>query len=180
MANVSIIYDGSISTGAINLTNTFSYGKFVYFTCSSLETDEVAEIGVSCIAQLPSLNGTVEKLWVELGTCFTDTVITLPSEITDSGNSFLLAFSSDVSLSGFRTYLISSDVTLESLQSQIEALELTVNSQNTVNQAIAANQFLQNQALAIIAVGLTPISAGVTAPVVPLLEASPLPFLLPP
>lgn len=179
MSELSVIYDATLAANSVNTSIEFSNGKFVYFTCSSLSVNEVAEIGISCIARLPSLSGTVDKLWVELGTAFTDTLIPLPSEIADFNFTFYLAFSTEFSLDGFRAYVVTSTTTLESLEAQITSLINAQAAESTVTNAIAANEVLQNSALSLLGTGLIPITGGVTSAIPALLAPANIPLLLP-
>lgn len=178
MASLSVVYDGTLNADSVNTSTPFKSGKFIYFTASSLAQFEVAEIGISCIAQLPTLGGNVDKLWVELGSCFTDTLIPLPSEVGSFDFDFYLAFSSEFDLIGFRAYVVTSTATLESLEAQIANLELAQTIESTITQAIAINEVAQNVALSILGTGLIPITAGVTAPIPALLSPANIPLLV--
>lgn len=168
VATVRVVYDGSLVPLSINDSIPFTGGRFIYFTASSLSTDEELEVGISCLVNLPTLNGTTTKLWAEIGTALSDSIIPLPSEIGDMPYDFFLSFGVGSEVSGFRAYVISSEDTLESIASQIEDLEAKLDALKATTDLINLNASIQNIALGILGTGLTPITGGITS-AIPLL-----------
>ena len=179
MSSLSIIYDNSISPTAINVTNYFKHGKFIYFTSSDLTPNQYYELGVSCIIVLPTLNGNVDKLWSDLGTLRTNEIIPLPSEIADFDFNFYLAFGTQDEIPNLMVYVCTSNVTLETIDAEIKALQTSVGDIQTTTTINNYQSTLQNAALSIIGTGLIPITGGVTSPVPLLFPASTLPLLTP-
>lgn len=180
-----VIFDGTVYAAGRNLTQTFKGGQFLYFD-PQLETNQFQELGVSLIARLPGVNGTIDKLWDDLGILNTDNIIPIPREVSESGFEFYLGLGSSIDQPNFRAYLIYSEITQESVSNQIEDLgediEQILENQTTafnLQTAIGLNQLSQNTALTILGTGLAPISAGVTAGVIPALIGSSLLPLLP-
>lgn len=179
MADLRVVYDSSLSPNAINVSQTFKNGRVAFITVSSLGNNQVAEIGISCIVKLPSLSGTVDKLWTELGTIFSDTAIVLPSELADLPYDFYFAMSSEDTIGGFRIYVVTEDINLTTISEQLEELLQLTKGIEITNNLTLGNQLLQNSALTILGTGLIPITAGVTSAIPPLLAPSLIPVLLP-
>lgn len=180
-----VIFDGTVYAAGRNLTQTFKGGQFLYFD-PQLEPNQDLDLGVTLIAKLPGLNGAIDKLWDDLGILNTDNIIPIPREVSESGFEFYLGLGSSIDQPNFRAYLIYSEVTQESVSIQVEDLkkeiELILQNQTTsfnLETAIGMNQLAQNTAITILGMGLAPISAGVTAGVVPVLTGSSLLPLLP-
>ena len=177
MATISIVYDSSVSPTDTNTTNTFRNGKFVYFTSTDLSPSQFYEIGVSCIIRLPTIGGTTDKLWTDLGTLRTNEIITLPSEIADFDYDFYLAFGTEAEIPNLRCYLCSSEVNLESIDSLIRSLEIEIGEVQQQTIDIANNANLQNAAFSLIGTGLVPITGGATAGVPLLFSSTTIPLL---
>jgi hypothetical protein len=182
---LQVIFDGTVYAAGRNLSQTFKGGQFLYFD-PQLETNQSLEMGVSLIARLPGLNGTIDKLWDNLGTMNSDNIIPIPREVSEANFDFYLGLGSSIDQPNFRAYVIYSEVTQESISSQIDDLKAEIDkilqNQTTafnLETAIGLNQLAQNTALTILGTGLVPISAGVTAGVVPVLSGASLLPLLP-
>lgn len=188
---LAVIYDGALDPEQFNLSEQFTGGQFLYFSAGNDFNDEF-EIGVNLMVFVPTIGGEQAKYAKDLGILNTNNVIALEREVSESGLSYQLAFGVDSGLSGFRAYVFRSDNSLDSLAvdlaeikeliTQIEANQLDILTNQTtqlaIDTAIGANQLLQNQAISLIGAGLIPITAGVTAPVAPILAGSSL-LLLP-
>lgn len=177
MPNISVIYDGSLQQDSVNVSQSFTKGRFIYVTSSSISSSQILEIGVSCIVAVPAIGGNVEVNWTDLGVISTDSVIPIPTEIGEFDYPCSLAFAVSSSLSGFRAYVITSEGGHERTLEELQSISAKVDSlQNTANQ-IALTDTLQNIALSILGTGLAPISAGVTASIPALLAPSVIPLL---
>lgn len=189
---LAVIYDGFLDPAAFNLSETFTGGQFLYFSAGDNFNDEF-EIGVNLVVFAPVLGGSDQAKYVkDLGILNTNSVIPLDREVSESGLDYQLAFGVDSGLSGFRAYVFRSDNSLDSVAAElaevkemitaIEANQADILTNQTtqfaLDTAIGANQLIQNQALSLLGAGLIPITAGVTAPIPPLLAGSSL-LLLP-
>jgi hypothetical protein len=189
---LAVIYDGVLSASDFNLSETFTGGQFLYFSAGNDFNDEF-EIGVNLVVFAPTIGGGDQAKYAkDLGILNTNAIIPLEREVSESGLTYQLAFGVDSSLSGFRAYVFRSDNSLDSVAADLEQIKELVTqietaqadiltnqtTQFALDSAIGANQLLQNQAISLIGAGLIPVTAGVTAPVPPLLAGSSL-LLLP-
>lgn len=185
-----VIYDGPLVAADKNLSTTFKGGQFLYFDPHLSPDPETGaeryiELGVSLLAKVPIIGGEKLVLWDDLGFLNSDLLIPIPREVSESGYDFYLGIGTSIDEPNFTAYVIYSEVSQETLAADLESLKddvaLILENQTTafnLDFAIAANQLAQNTALGILGTGLAPISAGLTAGVVPVLTASPL-LLLP-
>lgn len=177
MADLRVVYDGTISPNSVNLTNTFKGGRVAFITVSSLGIDQTLEIGISCIVRLPSLSGIVDKLWTELGTVYSDTAIVLPSEIADLDYDFYFALGSGDTVEGVRVYVTTDPLSLSIINAKLDEVLDTLATNSETANLLLSNELLQNTALSIFGTGLIPITADVTATIPPLLSSSLIPLL---
>ncbi len=183
---IKIIYDGTVfASEPRNLSQPFKGGQYLYFD-PGLDDGLALIIGVAWLIRLPGINGQLTKVWETKNSLDTDEIIPIPREVSESGFELYCSFGTTVDQPNFRAYVVYSDVTQESIGDDVAAIKedikLLLQNQTTafnLDAAIAANQLAQNTALAILGTGLSPISAGVTAGVVPILSASPILPLLP-
>ena len=183
--NLINIFDGSLAPNTVNLSTRFKHGQFLVFE-GNLPLGESYEIGIALNAVIPLIGSTVLKNWDSTEFLDTDQMIRIPKEFSESDYEFYVAFGCSFPISNFRCYVITSEVSQESLSAQIEAIQadidLILQNQTTafnLQAAIGVNELAQNTALSILGTGLAPISAGVTAGVVPVLTGSQLLLLLP-
>ena len=113
-------------------------------------------------------------------------MISIPKEFSESDYEFYVAFGCAFPIPDFRCYVITSEVTQETLADdliQIQAdIDLILENQTTafnLQAAIGVNELAQNTALSILGTGLAPLTAGVSAGVIPVLTGSQLLLLLP-
>ena len=183
--NLINIFDGSLSPNSVNLSTRFKRGQFLVFD-AALNSGESYDIGIALNAVIPLIGTTVLKNWSSADFLDTDEMIHIPKEFSESDYEFYVAFGCSFPISGFRCYVITSDVTQESIGANLEDIKDDINlileNQTTafnLQSAIGVNELLQNTALSILGTGLAPISAGITAGVVPVLSGSNLLLLLP-
>jgi hypothetical protein len=169
----------------VNLSTRFKHGQFLVFD-GNLPLGEYYEIGIALNAVIPLIGSTVLRNWDSNEFLDTDQMISIPKEFSESDYDFYVAFGCSFSIPDFRCYVITSEVTQETLSddiSKIQAdLDLVLENQTTafnLQAAIAGNELAQNTALSILGTGLAPISAGVTAGVIPVLTGSQLFLFLP-
>jgi hypothetical protein len=183
---LKVIYDGTLlSSAPRNLSQSFTGGQYLYFD-PQLGENLALMIGVAWLIKLPGVNGDLLKVWETSNSLDTDVIIPIPREVSESGYELYCSFGTSVDQPNFRAYVIYSNITQESLAGQLGTLQADVDLilQNqttsfTLESALAANALAQNTALTILGTGLAPISAGVTAGVVPVLAGSQLLLLLP-
>jgi hypothetical protein len=187
---IRVIYDGPLAAAAKNLSQTFTGGQFLYFDPHlppdpNTGAERYIELGVSLLAKVPIIGGEKLVLWDDLGFLNSDLLIPIPREVSESGYEFYLGIGTSIDEPQFTAYVIYSTVTQETLAADLDSVKTDLDSilenQTTafnLDFAIAANQIAQNTALGILGTGLAPITAGVSAGVLPVLTASPL-LLLP-
>jgi hypothetical protein len=183
--NLINIFDGSLAPNTVNLSTRFKHGQFLVFD-GNLPQGESYEIGIALNAVIPLIGSTVLKTWSSTEFLDTDEMISIPKEFSESDYEFYVAFGCSFPISNFRCYAITSDVTQETISedlSQIQAdIDLILQNQTTafnLQTAIGVNELAQNTALSILGTGLAPLTAGVSAGVVPVLTGSQLLLLLP-
>jgi hypothetical protein len=179
------IFDASLSPNTENLSTRFKHGQFLVFD-GNLPLGESYEIGIALNAVIPLIGTTVLRNWDSTEFLDTDQMISIPKEFSESDYEFYVAFGCASPIPDFRCYVITSEVTQETLADdliQIQAdINLILENQTTafrLQAAIGVNELAQNTALSILGTGLAPISAGITAGVVPVLSGSNLLLLLP-
>jgi hypothetical protein len=181
------IFDGTLllKPDNGNLTLPFKHGQFLIFD-AGLPLGEEYIIGVAYNMIIPLIGTTAPKSWETNEYLKTDEIVRIPREFSESDYEVYVAISPSEEIPNFRCYVITSEVTQETLSddiSQIQAdLDLVLENQTTafnLQAAIGVNELAQNTALSILGTGLAPISAGVTAGVIPVLTGSQLFFLLP-
>lgn len=177
MPSISVIYDGDLQQDNVNLSQAFTKGRFIYVTCSSISANQVLEVGVSCIITTPTIGGTTEVNWTDLGVVNTDSLIPIPTEIGEFDYSCYLAFAVNAFVSGFRVYVITSEGGHERTLEELESIDSKIDSLIAVTNQLALSDTLQNVALSILGTGLAPITAGVTASIPVLLSPNTIPLL---
>jgi hypothetical protein len=190
--DINVIFDGPVlASSPRNLTQAFKGGQFIY--CDPhLPPDpntggpQSLILGVAFLIKVPLIGGEKLVLWDSLQDLDSKVLTPIPREVSESGYEIYLGIGTSIDQPNFTVYVIYSDVTQESLASQLDTLQDDLNLilQNqttpfTLESALAANALAQNTALTILGTGLAPISAGVTAGVVPVLAGSQLLLLLP-
>jgi hypothetical protein len=182
---LQVIFDDTVIAAGRNLSTTFKGGQFIYFD-AQLGDDLVLEIGVALLIKLPGINGELVKVWDNSEILNSDNLIPIPREISESNFDLYLGLGSSIDQPNFRAYVIYTEVSQETLSAQIDDLQadidLILQNQTTsfnLQAAIGVNELAQNTALSILGTGLAPLTAGVSAGVIPVLTGSQLFFLLP-
>ena len=185
--NLINIFDGTLLTSPENgnLTIPFKHGQFLIFD-AGLPLGEEYIIGVAYNMIVPLIGTTASKSWETNEFLKTDEIVRIPREFSDSDYEVYVAILPSEEIPNFRCYVVTSDVTQETISenlSQIQAdIDLILQNQTTafnLQTAIGVNELAQNTALSILGTGLAPLTAGVSAGVVPVLTGSQLLLLLP-
>lgn len=137
MSQLKIIYDGSLPSDQILISDTFKNAQFLLFDVPGQPANVGFEIGFVLVIYVTSISllgiTTLEKDVILpaqefQGTLTSFSVIDIPREYSESGYDLKCSFNSSISLSTFKVYAVTSEVTQESLSTQITELKNKVES----------------------------------------------------
>lgn len=172
-----VILDQELSSNTISISNPVTNCRAFLFDTPNLSSNIEAELGFNIFVTYNGIGRSLERDVITTGRLLFNNLNTficynIPSEYLDTGLSFRVAVNSSEPIF-LRIYALVETTTtkdiVETIDTKVDTLLLQSTYTNTIVSGLVVNQLAQNTALGLLGTSLSPITAGVSAGVVPIL-----------